>query len=195
MRYIRAIAVLTALVAALAALPGLVGAAPALTIAPTSGPPETRFVATLAGFTPGEKIMLQLVAETQPPLTLNIPAVTITADGTYALTINALVLLPGSYTLAALREATVVASARFTVTPPGSPVPTPPSTGSGGYLPGLPNTGGGGAGPASPIPVFLLLLGIPGLLAMLALMTHRRKALAAIPRAVPVADDDGGEEC
>jgi hypothetical protein len=151
---------------------GSVSAAPAITIEPSRGAAGENFVATLAGFTPGESIALRLTAEeTSPPRTLDVPGVTIRADGGYRLEISSLLLPPGRYTLAALRQGAAVASAAFTVTggaapspQPGTPTrtaptatparpptalpvtprpPTAPPTGNGGYLPGMPNTGGG----------------------------------------------------
>lgn len=154
-----------------------IAAAPTLAIEPGSGPLGTSFVALLAGFTPGETVSLRLTAETSPPRTLDVPAITIGADGRYRLEISSPLLQPGTYTLAALRQGSVVASAGFTVTegdpatpPPGRPTaappvptatrgpaatattlpPAPPPTGNGGNLPGLPNTGEGPPPPTFP---------------------------------------------
>jgi hypothetical protein len=190
MRPLRFATALVALIVALLALPGHAGAAPALTIAPTSGPPETRFVATLTGFTPGEGIVLQLVAETPKPLTLTLPAVTIAADGGYSLSINALLLPPGNYSLTALRGTAVSASARFTVTPEASPVPSPPATGNGGYLPGLPSTGGGGAQGMSPGQAMSIVAGLLTLLAMVAGVLYRRATTVQTLRGVQAEDSD-----
>ncbi|HEY8599166.1 MAG TPA: hypothetical protein VIL85_12090, partial [Thermomicrobiales bacterium] len=164
------------------------------------------FVAVLSGFTPTEKIALRLATSEATPRILTIPAITIDGAGGYTLAIPALGLTGGDYTLAALRGAEVVASARFTVvaapratptrpaatptrpapTQTRSPIvgptaapalPTPPSTGSGGFLPGLPNTGGGaGGGLGGTVAPLLVALSIP--LATLALVQRRRKRYA-----------------
>jgi hypothetical protein len=173
MRSLRFTFALVALIVALTALPGRAGAAPSLTIAPNSGPPETRFVATLAGFTPGEEIVLQLAAETPQPLTLTLPAVTIATDGSYSLSINALLLPQGDYSLTAMRGIAISASARFSVTPEASPVPSPPATGNGGYLPGLPSTGGGGSQLTGSDPVVAIGLSALALLFLLVLLGYR----------------------
>jgi hypothetical protein len=190
MRPLRFAAFLVALFVALVASPGRAGAAPALTITPSSGPPAARFVATLTGFTPAEAIVFQLSAEARQPLTLTLPAVTIAADGTYSLSINALLLPVGNYSLAALRGTVVVASAHFTVTAAASPVPSPPATGNGGYLPGLPSTGGGGPQGMGPVEARTILAGVLALLATLVAVVRRRSARPLAPRAVPTEDSD-----
>ena len=181
MRPVRTLGALVALVVALVALPRAGAAAPTLTIDPGSGPPDTRFVAHLAGFTPGEQIAFRLAAESESPGPLAIPAVTIRADGTYDLSILGLALPQGGYTLTALRASAAVATARFTVTPPGTPLPSPPATGGGGFLPGLPNTGAGG--PPSPLLGGVLLAALGGLLGVAALARLARR------RARPAVDD------
>lgn len=169
-RSLRASIALGALLLALSLGVSPVAAAPAITITPASGPPETEFAADLRGFTPGETVALRLTTTEATPRSLTIPAITIDAEGSYHLIIPAFGLPPGDYTLAALRGTEIVATARLTVLgapsatparplPSNSPVPTatrplptatlpaptPPPTGSGGNLPGLPNTGDGGS--------------------------------------------------
>ena len=181
------------------ALAGTAFAAPAITIAPADGANGGAFVADLSGFNPGESINLRLSTGEATPRNLAIPAIMIDATGRYSLTIPTLGLPPGEYTLAALRGGSVVASARFTVaaTPVASPStrpaptttrpaptrtttsptptaivpPTPPSTGSGGYLPGLPNTGGGAMSGA---PTTWLLLSLAPLMIVLVAARRRR---------------------
>lgn len=191
MRSRRLISVFGSFLLALVILVPGVAAAPALTITPASGSPETTFVATLSGFTPAEKIALRLTTSEATPRTLTIPAITIDSNGGYALSIPALGLTAGDYTLAALRGTEAMVSARFSVaaapratptrpavtpirpatTPttvatasPTAPpaLPTPPSTGSGGNLPGLPNTGSGaGTGVNTAWGFFLFALFVP----------------------------------
>ena len=205
MRSRRLISVLGSLLLALVIVVPGVAAAPALTITPASGSLETEFVATLSGFTPAEKIALRLTTSEATPRTLTVPAITIDSTGGYILSIPALGLTTGDYTLAALRGTEVVVSARFTVTaapratptrpavtptPPATtptkaptvtpaappPLPTPPSTGSGGNLPGLPNTGSGsGAGMSTAWGFLPLALFIP-LLALGIIQRRRRYA-------------------
>ncbi|MFN8540170.1 MAG: hypothetical protein U0232_22160 [Thermomicrobiales bacterium] len=181
---------------------GVVVAAPSLTIEPSRGQVGTSFVANLAGFTPGESIGFRLTAETTPSRTLDVPTVTIRADGGYRLDITSLLLPAGGYTLVALRQGAVVASAGFTVTAPPPPTPRPstptravpvptatrvpviptavpptvPPTGNGGYLPGLPNTGGG------PPPSFPARAASVGALALLALCLIGGRLLQRVAR-------------
>lgn len=203
MRSRRLIGVLGSLLLALVILvPGVV-AAPAMTITPTSGSLETEFVAVLSGFVPAEKIALRLSTSEATPRTLTVPAITIDHTGSYTLSIPALGLMAGEYTLAALRGAEVVVSARFTIvaaapatptvptvtptrsaptptqTPTASPtapppLPTPPATGTSGQLPGLPNTGDG-AGTSMAGFRGSLLVALGASLMALALVQRRRK--------------------
>lgn len=203
MRSRRLISVLGSLLLALVILVPGAAAAPALTITPTSGSLETEFVAMLSGFTPAEKIALRLTTSEATSRTLTVPAITIDNTGGYRLSIPALGLTAGDYTLAALRGAEVVVSARFTVTaapratptrptvtpthpapaPTRSPIisptmsppiPTPPATGSGGFLPGLPNTGGGsGTGMSGTWAFLLFALFVP--LITLGLVRRRKR--------------------
>ena len=191
MRLARPFVLLTALLAALLSWPTGAGAAPALTITRSQVPGETGFTARLSGFEPSEAIALQLVASGATPQTLDLPTVTILADGTYTLSILSTGLLGGEYTLTARRGTAVVASATFNVplraTPTRPPivatptrsVPMPPPTGNGGDLPGLPNTGGGGGDTSSmsmlpKIPLLALFTGV----AFLAFRNRARRVIA-----------------
>ncbi len=188
MRFARPFVLLAALLLALLVWPTSAGAAPAIAITAADSAAATTLTAKLTGFTPQETIALQLGTTESTPRILEIPGIVIGADGGYTLSLIPLGLPAGAYTLTALRGPVVVASVRFTVTARATPpraaatptrapltavpptavaptavAPTPPSTGSGGALPGLPDTGGGaGVGPATLSRSFAVLAAFVG---------------------------------
>jgi hypothetical protein len=106
-------------------------AAPQVTIVPRSGPAGTRFVATGAGFTPGETLLYGYDSPSQPVI---LGRIQVNANGGFTVTVDSTGLAPREY-------AFHISSAS---TPPPPPLAVVPFTVTAGGAPGLPATGGGG---------------------------------------------------